>query len=108
MATRRDRLWLLFFLAGAGLGARPLPLQAGEAAVPATPVFSRHVVPLFSRLGCNAGACHGAVKGQNGFRLTLFGADPGLDHTRLLRESSGRRLNLLDPESSLLLLKATG
>ncbi len=74
----------------------------------AEPRFSRHVTPLFSRLGCNSGACHGAVKGQNGFRLTLFGADPALDHARLVREYSGRRLNFQNPDASLLLLKATG
>ena len=45
-----------------------------------TPQFSRHVAAVFSKRGCNGGACHGAVKGQNGFRLTLFGADPALDH----------------------------
>jgi hypothetical protein len=72
------------------------------------PRFSRHVVALFSRLGCNAGSCHGAVKGQNGFRLTLFGAEPALDHDRLLREFCGRRINLSNPDGSLLLLKATG
>lgn len=70
--------------------------------------FSRHVVPLFSRVGCNAGICHGAVKGQGGFKLTLFGADPVLDHARVLREEFGRRVNPLDPENSLLLRKATG
>src|SRR5438309_10831176 len=80
---------------------------ADEPTLPAEPRFSRHVVPLFSRLGCNAGSCHGAVKGQNGFRLSLFGADPALDHERLLRELGGRRLDRLDPEASLLLLKAT-
>src|SRR6188768_1119638 len=67
---------------------------------PSEPAFSRHVVPLFSRLGCNAGVCHGAVKGQNGFRLSLFGADPTGDHQRLLRDSSGRLLNLLDADKS--------
>jgi hypothetical protein len=72
------------------------------------PRFSRHIVPLFSKLGCNAAACHGAVKGQNGFRLTLFGADPALDHSRLVREFGGRRLNLQDPDASLLLQKASG
>ncbi len=76
--------------------------------VPSVPLFTRHVVPLFSRLGCNAGACHGAVKGQNGFRLSLFGADPADDHQRLLREAAGRRLNRNDPDNSSLLLKATG
>lgn len=71
------------------------------------PSFGRHVVPLLSRLGCNAGVCHGSVKGQGGFRLTLFGVDPTLDHYRMFREEQGRRLNLLDPESSLFLAKAT-
>src|SRR5437870_4310917 len=100
MFIRREAL-ILLILAGA-----PAPLRAAEATP--VPLFSRHVVPLFSRLGCNAGSCHGAVKGQNGFRLSLFGADPDLDHARLLREFSGRRLNLLAPENSLLLRKATG
>jgi len=87
-------------------------LPSGRAAegtdLPANPQFSRHVVPLLSRLGCNAGSCHGAVKGQNGFRLTLFGADPALDHLRIVQELSGRRLNFQDPDASLFLLKATG
>ncbi len=83
----------------------PATLQAQESA---PPHFSRQVAAVFSKLGCNSGGCHGAVKGQNGFRLTLFGADPILDHERLLREVGGRRLNFNDPERSLLLLKATG
>lgn len=72
------------------------------------PQFSREVSAVFSRLGCNAGTCHGAVQGQNGFRLTLFSADPALDHARLVRENGGRRINLSDPDSSLLLMKAAG
>ena len=74
----------------------------------AAPRFSRHVAAVFSKLGCNGGACHGAVKGQNGFRLTLFAADPSLDQERLVHEFGGRRLNFHVPEASLLLLKATG
>src|SRR5262245_42214837 len=87
------------------LAAIAVPVRADEIAELR---FSRHIVPLFSKLGCNAGACHGAVKGQNGFRLTLFGADPALDHARIVREFASRRLNLLDPDASLLLQKATG
>jgi hypothetical protein len=96
---------------------RHLPLSLGLALLlashagaeaPPVPGFTRHVEAVFSRLGCNGGACHGAVKGQNGFRLSLFGADPAADHDRLLHEFAGRRLNLLDPDASLLLLKATG
>ncbi len=72
------------------------------------PSYQRHVAAVFSRLGCNGGTCHGSVQGQNGFRLSLFGADPSADHARILREVGGRRLNRLDPDASLLLLKATG
>jgi hypothetical protein len=81
---------------------------AGRAVDPPIPSYDRHVAAIFSRLGCNAGTCHGAVKGQNGFRLSLFGADPAADRDRLLRELGGRRLNLVDPAASLLLRKATG
>lgn len=85
-----------------------LPGVSGAADQPAQPRFSRHVVPLLSRLGCNAGVCHGSVKGQNGFRLSLFGVDPTLDHSRIVREELGRRVNAGDPDSSLFLMKATG
>jgi hypothetical protein len=70
--------------------------------------FERHVMGLFSRLGCNAGACHGSFQGKNGFRLSLFGADPARDHATLTHDLLGRRINRLDPDRSLLLLKATG
>src|SRR5207253_4005184 len=92
------------------LGVGVLMAGPASAAPPTegdTPVFSRHVTALFSRLGCNGGTCHGAVQGRGGFRLTLFGADPALDHERLQREFGGRRLNRADPDASLLLLKAT-
>jgi hypothetical protein len=85
-----------------------LLLTNGSVRAAEVPRFSRHVEAVFSRAGCNGGACHGAVKGQNGFRLSLFAADPALDHERILREVSGRRVSVLDPDSSLLLLKATG
>jgi hypothetical protein len=89
---------VLFLLAAAG---------TADADADGPPRFTRHVEAVFSRAGCNGGTCHGAVKGQNGFRLSLFGADPALDHDRLLREAGGRRVNVLDPDTSLLLLKAT-
>ena len=73
-----------------------------------SPRFSRHVVAVFSRLGCNSGSCHGAVQGKNGFRLSLFGARPQDDYDQIVRQAGGRRVNLLDIDQSLLLLKATG
>ena len=100
----------LFVCASLLQSSRHAPRAAadGTLRVPATVLFSRHVVPVLGRLGCNAGACHGTVQGQNGFRLSLFGADPALDHARLVREYGGRRLNRNDPDASLLLRKATG
>ena len=75
---------------------------------PSSPSYHRHVTALFGRLGCNGGTCHGSVKGQNGFQLSLFGADPVADHRRLLRDHGTRRLNFLAPEQSLLLIKGAG
>lgn len=72
------------------------------------PLYSRHVAAVFSRLGCNGGTCHGAVQGQNGFRLSLFGANPALDHEQVVLANDGRRINRFAPDQSLLLLKATG
>lgn len=70
--------------------------------------FRLDVVPTFSRAGCNTGTCHGASRGKDGFRLSLFGFDPDGDHFRLAREQPGRRMNLAVPEESLFLRKATG
>jgi hypothetical protein len=74
-----------------------------------TPVsFKRDVMPVFLRAGCNVGGCHGAARGKDGFRLSLFGFDPDGDHYRLTRELNGRRVNLALPHDSLLLEKAAG
>lgn len=72
------------------------------------PSYQRHVTALFGKLGCNSGTCHGAVKGQNGFQLSMFCADPAGDHERLVREFGARRQNVLEPDESLLLKKGTG
>ncbi|MHC4402179.1 MAG: hypothetical protein ACYTG0_21135 [Planctomycetota bacterium] len=70
--------------------------------------FRRHVMPVFMRSGCNVGGCHGAARGKDGFRLSLFGFDPEGDYHRLTREIGFRRLNLAVPEASLLMEKAVG
>ena len=70
--------------------------------------FTSDVVPTLTRLGCNSGGCHGKAAGQNGFKLSLFGFEPEEDYENLKRDAQGRRLNLTDPDQSLLLLKATG
>lgn len=70
--------------------------------------FRHDVIPVFMQAGCNAGGCHGASRGKDGFRLSLFGFDPSGDHFRLTRELATRRINRALPEESLLLQKATG
>ncbi|HZL34710.1 MAG TPA: DUF1549 and DUF1553 domain-containing protein [Tepidisphaeraceae bacterium] len=69
--------------------------------------FPNQVVPIFTKLGCNAGGCHGKLSGQNGFRLSLLGFEPAEDYEHLVKEARGRRLFPAAPERSLLLLKAT-
>ena len=70
--------------------------------------FAEDIVPIFTRLGCNTGACHGKADGQNGFHLSLFGYDRDGDFRALARDGGQRRLSRLVPEQSLLLAKATG
>lgn len=67
--------------------------------------FENEVVPIFTRLGCNAGGCHGKSDGQNGFKLSLLGFYPDEDYEFLVHESRGRRVFPGDPDFSLLLLK---
>lgn len=76
--------------------------------VKSTPIsFLREVEPAISKIGCNAGICHGAAHGQNGFHLSLRGYDPAFDYQSLIDDVSGRRINRTDPARSLILLKPT-
>lgn len=70
--------------------------------------FANQIVPIFTKMGCNAGACHGKSGGQNGFRLSLLGFEPDVDYEALVKEARGRRLFPAAPDHSLLLTKGTG
>ncbi len=70
--------------------------------------FRLDVMPIFMKSGCNTGSCHGAARGKDGFRLSLFGFDPEGDYFRLTREIAGRRIDLALPESCLMINKTTG
>ena len=69
--------------------------------------FANQIVPIFTKLGCNTGACHGKATGQNGFRMSLLGFYPEEDFDFLVKEQRGRRIFPSSPEYSLLLLKST-
>ena len=85
-----------------------LPLVVKNAAVDRPVSFKLDVMPIFMKAGCNTGSCHGAARGKDGFRLSLFGFDPDGDYHRLTRELNGRRLNLALVHDSLLLEKSAG
>lgn len=70
--------------------------------------FINDVIPVFTKAGCNTGSCHGAARGKDGFRISLFGFDPRGDYHRITREIGMRRINQAVPEDSLLLQKAVG
>ncbi len=69
--------------------------------------FPNQVVPIFTKLGCNGGGCHGKGAGQAGFKLSLLGFEPREDFIHLVHESRGRRVFPGLPSQSLLLRKAT-
>jgi hypothetical protein len=91
----------------AGLSATA-DLKVTKSAQTAAPSFQNEVVPVLMRYDCSTGSCHGATRGKDGFRLSLFGYDPDADHFRLTREFVNRRVNVALPEDSLLLKKSAG
>lgn len=80
-------------------------LAAATTAVP--PSFERDVMAVLAKAGCNAGTCHGNLHGKGGLLLSLRGQDPEADWSTLVEGAAGRRINPIEPEKSLLLLKAT-
>jgi len=69
--------------------------------------FATEVAPIFSQRGCNNTNCHGALNGQSGFKLSLFGYDPDADFDAIVHHSEGRRIDRDRPDESLLLMKPT-
>jgi len=83
-------------------------LSAVETATKPVPSFRQDVLPVLTKTGCNSGACHGKLAGQNGFKLSLRGYAPEWDHEWLTTEVSGRRVNFSNATDSLLVLKPIG
>src|SRR5690349_23502664 len=81
----------------------PEAVLAAEAGVS----FRNQVIPILTRAGCNSGACHGALAGKGGLKLSLRGYDPAADYFVLTRQAGGRRVDRTDPGQSLMLLKPT-
>ncbi len=84
------------------------PERFGQLEKAEEPSFRRHILPLFSRVGCSGRECHGAFAGQGGFQLSLFGYDFAKDHKEITADTEDEvRVDQKDISKSLVLLKAT-
>ena len=43
------------------------------------------IVPIFTKFGCAGSNCHGSIRGQAGFKLSLFGYEPDLDYNAIVK-----------------------
>jgi hypothetical protein len=82
-------------------------VKVTKAKAPTPFSFTNDVIPLMTKVGCNSGACHGALAGKGGLKLSLRGYDPDADHFVLTRQALGRRIDRQEPSHSLMLLKPT-
>ena len=85
-----------------------VPVEVAGVAADLKVDFVRDINPVLSKLGCNAGTCHGAKDGKNGFKLSLRGYDPIYDVRAFIDDLACRRVNFASPDDSLMLLKSTG
>jgi hypothetical protein len=86
-----------------------LMLSGAAPTRPASAIdFDTQIIPVLTRAGCNAGACHGSAAGRGEFKLSLFGGDAAADYFAVVRQFEGRRINLAHPRESLLIGKPTG
>ena len=99
------------------------PIEPGQLASSHQPVrplsFAGDIGRILTKYGCNGSDCHGSVKGKGGFKLSLNALDPREDYRWIVEggiyqvlspESGGPkepRINLEEPEKSLLLFKPT-
>src|SRR4051794_25619483 len=99
--------WSIIVVLLLGSSARAdQPASAGrKPAEQAETSFLNEVMPILTRLGCTSGACHGALAGKGGLKLSLRGYDPPTDYFVLTRQAGARRVDRLQPAHSLMLLK---
>src|SRR5262245_7421041 len=64
------------------------PVSWKEATRQGTIHFATDVVPIFTKIGCNQGACHGAAVGKGGFHLSLRGWDPAFDWEQIVKDAT--------------------
>jgi hypothetical protein len=86
---------------------------------PRTFEFAREIGGIFTKKGCNGSTCHGGVKGRGGFKLSAGALYPKDDYDWIVKGGAYQvlttqiagartpRIDLANPEKSLLLLKPT-
>lgn len=82
-----------------------VPITVANARTDSLVDFTKEIVPILTRVGCNQGACHGAQHGRGGFKLSLLGFDAEFDYAQIVQSAEGRRVVLSEPDRSILLLK---
>lgn len=93
--------------AGTFVLVSPIGLFSGEPSS-GKPQFEKQISSMLTKQGCNSGTCHGSLHGKGGFRLSLKGQDPELDYRSIVEDLAGRRIDLVEPNQSLILTKPTG
>ena len=97
MTLRSVLLWLAAMSTAIGGGSTATPQLS----------FVNDIVPIFTKSGCANSNCHGSIRGQNGFKLSLFGYEPELDYRAIVKDGNGRRIDRANPAHSLVLMKPT-
>jgi len=100
MPTASSRIPLLFAASAVVFAQACVSTSQAEEVL-----FRRDVMAVVSKAGCNLGSCHGNASGKGGLKLSLRGQDPDLDWLAFTHDQGGRRVNFIQPEKSLILLK---
>ncbi len=94
-------------------------IRVGDSSRETPLSFEGSISPILTKKGCNGSNCHGGVKGRGGFKLSLNSLNPREDYKWVVRggvyhvltaESDDPeipRVNVAEPEQSLLLKKPT-
>jgi len=91
-----------------GSWSTSVPLEVSNLDSRHVPDFLDQVEPVITGLGCNSGACHGALAGKGGLKLSLRAYDPLSDHQAIVYQMLGRRVDRHEASKSLLIQKALG
>ena len=97
----------ILLLATAACAAQKAAAQKPAAPKPPRLSFVNDIVPILTKAGCANSNCHGSIRGQNGFKLSLFGYEPEQDYEAITKDADGRRIDRAQPPKSLILLKPT-